>query len=333
VKENRMNTHILSDIKVLDNLLALNLNISLWSARKKMTTEDFHGAALPPDDLASLGSKRIADPNSLKIFGTLKARVFTYLDRQGIRFLGGWAIPEEKAEEILNELTAIRTDFLAEKENFLSGYDASIQAWIAQHSEWASIIQSSTVSADYVRARMGFSWQLYKVAPMEGTHIETGLDREVTGLAQTLFGEVARSADDIWNKVYMGKTEVTHKALSPLKTIHQKLMGLTFINPHVTPVISIIEMAFNRLPAKGNINGADLVMLQGLVNLLRDPDALITHAEKVLAGYGPATVLDMVTQVSSAQLPSGDTSLSPTDDLPAFIPTNIHANLPNVGLW
>ena len=63
-----MDTPILSDIKVLDNLLALNLNVSLWSARKKMVLEDFGGAELPPEDLASLGSKRIADPNSLKVF-------------------------------------------------------------------------------------------------------------------------------------------------------------------------------------------------------------------------------------------------------------------------
>lgn len=33
-------TKIISDIRILDNLLALNLDISLWSARKKMTVED-----------------------------------------------------------------------------------------------------------------------------------------------------------------------------------------------------------------------------------------------------------------------------------------------------
>ena len=45
-------TQIISDIRILDNLLALNLDISLWSARKKMTVEDFGGAELPPEDLA-----------------------------------------------------------------------------------------------------------------------------------------------------------------------------------------------------------------------------------------------------------------------------------------
>ena len=109
-------THVLSDIHILDNLLALNLNVSLWSARRKMSQEDLGGAELPPEDLASLGSKRIADPENLKVFGTLKARAFNYLDRHGVRFMSGWAIPEEKAGEIVQELCNIRNDFQKEKE-------------------------------------------------------------------------------------------------------------------------------------------------------------------------------------------------------------------------
>ena len=133
-----MNTPILSDIKVLDNLLALNLNVNLWSARKKMVLEDFGGAELPPEDLASLGSKRIADPNSLKVFVTLKARAFNYLDRHGIRFMSGWAIPEDKAGDIIKELIGIRDEFLKEKNAFLADYDQSIENWINKHTKWAS---------------------------------------------------------------------------------------------------------------------------------------------------------------------------------------------------
>ena len=158
-------TQIISDIRILDNLLALNLDISLWSARKKMTVEDFGGAELPPEDLASLGSKRIADPSSLKIFSTLKARAFSFLDRHGVRFMSGWAIPEEKAGAIIQELVAIRDEFLREKEAFLADYDESVKAWIDKHSQWSEIIRDSTVSPEYVRARMDFRWQLYKVSP------------------------------------------------------------------------------------------------------------------------------------------------------------------------
>ncbi|WP_302980707.1 DUF3150 domain-containing protein [Bilophila wadsworthia] len=324
-----MATPILSDIKVLDNILALNLNVNLWSARKKMVLEDFGGAELPPEDLASLGSKRIADPNSLKIFSTLKARAFSFLDRHGIRFMSGWAIPEDKAGDIIKELICIRDDFLKEKELFLADYDQSIENWINRHTKWGNIIRESTVGSDYVRSRIGFSWQLYRVSPLMDhaapeAVAESGLNEEVENLAGTLFDEIARSADETWNRVYAGKTEVTHKALSPLRTLQQKLSGLTFINPHVSPVVDIIQMAFNRIPKKGNITGADLVMLQGLVCLLRDPDALITHAEKLIEGYGPASVLDAITAPIVQALP--------IPELPKVLPVT-HANLPNVGLW
>ena len=44
-----MNTQ--TDIKVLDNILALHLEVNIWTARKKLSPEDFDGATLPPDDL------------------------------------------------------------------------------------------------------------------------------------------------------------------------------------------------------------------------------------------------------------------------------------------
>ena len=154
-------THVLSDIRILDNLLALNLNVSLWSARRKMSQEDLGGAELPTEDLASLGSKRIADPENLKVFGTLKARAFNYLDRHGVRFMSGWAIHEEKAGEIVQELCSIRNDFQKEKEAFLADYDQNVQGWIEKHHQWGEIIRNSSGGPDHARARMDFRWQLY----------------------------------------------------------------------------------------------------------------------------------------------------------------------------
>ena len=79
-----------------------------------------------------------------------------------------------------------------------------------------------------------------KVAPLEQhadntAVLEAGLAEEVQRLGGMLFGEVAKSAEDIWRRVYYGKTEVTYKALSPLRTLHAKLTGLSFVEPHVAP--------------------------------------------------------------------------------------------------
>ena len=348
-------TPLPSDIRILDNLLALNLNISLWSARKKLTLEDFGNVELPPEDLATLGSKRIAPPESLRIFGTLKARAFNFLDRHGVRFMSGWAIPEDKAADIVRELVSIRDEFAVAKTQFLTEYDKTISDWIARHAEWGSIIAGSIVSPDYVRARMDFRWQMYKVAPLmehqeEDAVLQAGLTEEVENLGNTLFGEVSRTANDIWNRVYSGKTEVTHKALSPLRTLHNKLMGLSFVEPHVVPVADIIHMALQRVQRKGNITGSDLLTLQGLVCLLRDTPALMAHAQKVISGYGPATVLDALLAegqtLTVAPMPpvqndnsddtdaAGDTDDEPPfDELPVAPMAAPAVSIPSMGLW
>jgi hypothetical protein len=257
--------------------------------------------------------------------------------------MSGWAIPEDKAADILRELRVIREEFQAATEQFLTEYDQTIQDWIAKHAAWGNIIAGSVDSPAHVRSRMSFRWQMYKVAPLE-THtdndpVNAGLAEEVENLGSTLFNEVSRTADEIWHRVYIGKTEVTHKALSPLRTLHNKLMGLSFVEPHIAPVADIVQMAMQRVPKKGNITGNDLLTLQGVVCLLRDTKALLLHAEKVISGYGPATVLDTVlagaqssaTLVSPESVEDSDSEeAEPQFDVASIPPA---AHIPSMGLW
>lgn len=273
------------DITALDRIVAVNLAIHIWSARKKLDPVDLGGAELPPEDLASLGSKKICDPEDLKVFGTLKARAVNLLDRIGIRFLSGWAIPEPRLDEVTEGLAAIRDEFDKEKDAFLSRYDSSIQDWIAKHPQWGGIIASSVVSENYVRSKMSFRWQVFKVSvPAEGKPVLDSLQDEVSNFGNTLFGEVAKAATETWHRCYAGKTEITRKALSPLKTIHDKLVGLAFVEPRVQPVAELLDTAFASIPKRGAIKDGTLVMLQGLVSLLRNPAALLEHGQMILDG-------------------------------------------------
>ncbi|WP_302456259.1 DUF3150 domain-containing protein [Bilophila wadsworthia] len=258
-----------TDITVLDHLVVVNLDIHIWTARKKLVPLDLGGAELPPEDLASLGSKRICNPEDLRTFGTLKARAVNLLERNGIRFLSGWAVPETRIDAISIELAAIRDEFIAAKESFLQRYDQSVGDWIAKHPQWASIIAGSTVSEEYVRSRMDFRWQMFRVnAPNTGA-LQDDLQHDVDALGTTLFDEVAKAVAEAWHRCYAGKTEITRKALSPLKSIYDKLIGLTFVEPRVAPVAELLDTAFRSIPKRGAIKGSMLIMLQGLVSLLQ----------------------------------------------------------------
>lgn len=323
-----------TNIKVLDCLLALNLQVSIWSARKKLTPEDFSGVSgldLPPDDLASLGSKRVCDPDSLRIFSTLKYRAVSLLDRHGVRFLGGWAIPEAEATNIVRELQQLQHEFLTEKDVFLARYDDAVQDWIAKHTGWETIISNSTVSADYVRSHLSFAWQVYKVVnPQEMRHlapvVTEGLEQAVSGLGMTLFGEIAKAANDAWKRTYAGRTSISQKALSPLKTMQAKLRGMSFVEPRVIPIVDVIRTALDNVPSQGEITGRDLLMLQGVVGLLRDPESLVSHGQKVLDGQTPAEVLqalfvapDTISADSSEDDASIPAPLPPQPDLSELI--------------
>jgi len=119
-----------------------------------------------------------------------------------------------------------------------------------------------------------------------------------------LFGEVAKVADEAWHKSFAGKLDVSSKALSPLRGLRHKLAGLSFVEPRVAPVVDLLDAALASLPEKGPIAGGDLVMLQGLVCLLRDPAALVEHGQKIIDGQTPQDALHGLVALPIANAPS-----------------------------
>jgi len=290
-----------SDLGIINRLLAVNLRVSIWTARKKLRPQDLGDAELPPDDLASLGSKKICDPAALKIFNTLKSRAIGVLDHYGLRFLGGWAIPEDKAVEVHQRLDAIEEEFNEAKEEFLLRYHSNVQEWIDRQNEWSGIIEDSVESVEYVRSRIGFQSRFYSVSMPGATGdgadlLGAGFQEEVAGFGSALFDDVAQAATAAWRNSFKGQEKVSHKALSPIRKIHEKLNSFSFVDPAVLPIAEIIKAALNSLPKKGYIEGLPLIQFQGLVSLLRDKEALADLAERrkngqaaedILAGFIP----------------------------------------------
>lgn len=324
-----------TDTKLFKHLMVLNLDVSIWSARKKLNPSDFGGAKLPPEELASLGSKKICNPEDLRIFGTLKSRAVNMLDRIGVRFLAGWGIPESSADSIIKELKTIHDEFMDAKQKFLSTYDQSVLTWINQHPEWESIIKNSIVDAGYVSSRIGFKWQLFQLVPPKQKFIHDGLKDEVSKLGHTLYDEIAKTAEDAWNKCYSGKDKVSHKAISPLRSIYEKLNGLSFVEPCAAPIASLLRTAFDQIPKRGFIQGADLLMLQGVLALLRDPKTLVEHGKKIIKGRTPETILQSLVQGNDTACPIPVDSIDLSEPIPV---SNLNQQQPtqpidSFGLW
>lgn len=331
-----------TDVTVLKQLTAIRLDVAIWTARRKLSAADFGNSGLPPEKLASLGSKRVCNPEDLRIFAALKARAVALLERTGVRFLGGWAIPEAQTSGVVRELSRIGAAFEEAKAAFLARYDEAIRQWIADNPGWESLIAGSTVGVDTVRSRLSFGWQVFQVAPPRAkgkAAFSAALTTEVNGLAGTLFDEIAKSATETWRKSYEGKAEVSQKALSPLRTLRSKLTGLAFIEPRVMPVADLIQAALVTMPARGPIGGMPLYALHGVFGLLRDPVALVCHGQRILDGEDSADILRELavaqrgTEPEEAPLPSETTD---TPDTARFADDTVPAGGPcldSLGLW
>lgn len=128
------------------------------------------------------------------------------LERSGIRFLSGWAVPDTRIDDIMRELAVIRDEFNAAKESFLQRYEQSVRDWIARHPQWGNIIAGSTVSEEYVRSRLDFRWQVFQVAQPEAVDRNMdNLKEDIDRLGGTLFDEIAKAAGEAWHRCYAGK--------------------------------------------------------------------------------------------------------------------------------
>ncbi len=266
--------------QVLDRLVAVNLDVRIWSGRKKLTAEDLSlGTDVPPEDLVSLGSKRVCDPEAIKVFHRLKQQAERICLTGGMRFLGGYAIPEDRTETVAAELDALGERFERERATFVAGYGEAIEDWIGLHPQWEAAIRKAVDPASLVASRLGFGYQLYRIAPAQAAG---NLEEQVLGLGDTLFTEVARIAREL-DQSFTGKDALSQRALSTFRRIREKLGCLAFVDYRVQPVLDSLEDWLARVPTKGPVTGALFNEGFGLMLLVSDPRKMSDHGAGILA--------------------------------------------------
>ena len=256
-------------MNILDNIAILVLSVSLWTGRKQLRQEDLKladGSELPPHKLASLGSKRVMDPAALAPFATFKRRAERTVLAVGTRFLGGFAVPVEKLDELMTHLDVVKDEFTTTKSEFLAEYDQAVQDWKAQNPGWEEVIACAVESLEYVARQLDFRVQTFNINPVDGH--ETGLETEINGLAEQLRHEIQQQARMTWDGSFRGKLEVGQKTVRPLRAMLEKIEGLVFLEPALNELVTGIRSTLATLPKTGPIKGGDFAALCGVIHLL-----------------------------------------------------------------
>lgn len=285
-----MATTTTSAENILNQVILVQIEAHIWSGRKKLENADLINIKqddLPPAYFATMGSKKIINTDTLKIFDTLKKRAHRICEANGVSFLGGYAIPLVKVEVVAAELDLIEVEFEAAKVDFLAKYPAQIDSWIALNQTWAHAIKSSVTAIGRVEAAIGFAWQAIHVKTPKGKAaklLSRGITKEVNGLSDQLFKEISASAQDMLEKTLLGKNQVTQKGLGRIQQLRQKLFDLSFLNSTVKPLVHSIDYILTLMPPTGIIEGESYNALYQLVELLSDPERAIQHGIDINEG-------------------------------------------------
>lgn len=256
---------------ILNKLICISLNIHIWSGRKKLQPADLNlnAGEIPPEELASLGVKKICDPDELKTFQNLRRRAERACEAAGVRFLGGYTIPQDKAEAVVDELRKVATDFAEEKQQFLARYSESTEVWLKTiPNQWRHMVAEAIEPIESIANRLSFSHQTFQVQSVEG--LDDGLIASVNTLGDRLFKEISRSALQTWEVSFRGRAKVSQKALRPIRAILEKAKGLSFLEGSLVPLIAGIELELNNLPKSGYLEGRDFRQLVGVLHALVD---------------------------------------------------------------
>lgn len=265
-------------VTVLDQLLVVSLNINIWSGRKKLTREDLRlpDGTLPPDeDIISLGSKKIADPEKINELETLRRAAHRACANVGIKFLGGYGTPEAKLQAIVAELDEIGQKFNAARQELIANYDDLTLGWIEKHPAWEEILRKAITPVEVVEKRTKFDFTVYQVGAPAGINLpEAMVTGKVAGLADQLLEEIADEARDLMDRSVLVRQDqtITQRALGAIRRMRDKMDGLSFLAGWVTPLVEELDQIMGTMPKQGSINGSEYRHLLSMLMVLQSPE-------------------------------------------------------------
>lgn len=266
----------------LSKVVCVQVHIETWQARAKLRSSDLRNVKpgdLPPETLATLGSKQLCDREAITWQTRIKKRVERRLTEIGTRFMGGWAIPHDRVEEARVMLDEQKQQFEKHLADLLANLNSLNRKWLEENKEYADILRNDLKTEEYVRQRVQYRYHLFQVIPVghEGEY-EDSLEKEAESIGDCVLQDVTRMANDYWEKTLAGRDAVSQRALRPLWRLLDKLDGMSIVDLRIGPIADHLREALCKLPDQGKITGNDLNVLHGIALRLSSPEKVLSHS-------------------------------------------------------
>ena len=296
----------------LAEILATNttlfvLDMHRWVGARRLKGKDLmlDASRVPPRKVASLGSKYIFDREELSWAGRLFTKARTACSSAGVRCMGGYAVPLEKAQTVLDDLNAVKEEFDATLPEFLDQYDQKLTTFLAECGEWAEILRGAVLTREEVEARYAFDFDVTHISPVRSIpKAEEQFEKRSARLGDQLMAEIAADARSAWERSFAGKGKVGQRAIHTVEHMLEKLRGLIFADLRVAPLVHQIDRCLDSLPRKGYLEGHDLAAVSGLVLTLSRLDDTLVGRIHDAATSRPEDEDELSEDVEATGLPS-----------------------------
>jgi len=315
--------------QVLNDVIAVHLHFSCWTGRKKLDECDLSiRGETPPKEVINLGSKHTTDPKALKVFNTLKRQAERLCLSVGIPFLGGYAIPTNKANNIADGLAKIVAKYETEKAAYLLKHEEIQSELIEAFPMYENILRKALTPVDVVEQRISADFSMFQVqsAQSKVSKASTGLNNQVNSLSQTLDADILKSA----NKLLESLTSAiapNQTNVNGLKAIREKVEGLAFLNGRFSTLVTEIKKIESAMPITGKLSTDETNLLSGLLFRMSDKDKLAslmstisTPITEVPEPSEPSTTThtDMVFDSDDFEFDIGETPVESNESSPAI---------------
>lgn len=239
----------MADTQYINDVLAhsviMSLDVSIWSGKAKLDRQELSDAdSLPPEQMATLGSKKLFNPAKLRIFNAIKARATSALDAAGTKFLGGWLVPEHRFNAVRTAVDNAHGDFHKAVADFIINYQSDLDDWCRQFPEWEYNIRRAAPDTGELMRKFGFSWQAFSAAPLPA---DSSLDSAVAALPAGIMADIAKDAASVLRENFPdGKDRYTIKALRAVVLLKDKIAGFGYVDCRFDDLARELEHCTNR---------------------------------------------------------------------------------------
>lgn len=309
----------------LNEITLFVLSCRLFNGNRKVRSHDLAEALqvnVPTDEVFTLGVKRVFDKDYVNRLNRVKSAMVRECVNVGppLGDLGGYAVPDDKADELAERLEKLKVKGNVIKDDILARFTQICEDYAAAHPKWKEVITKNAFSETYVRDRIHFGYRCVKLKMARDSGlIADGINEEVGGLLGSLLESIAKAAKRFIEESLTGRPAVTRKALRPLVAARDKLSGFCFLDNRVQPLCDIIDKVMASMPDEGPIDGMHLANLVGMASILlnsklalevgakagaQDPDKVFEEFFQTVATHQASAQPSVPAQVSVPAAPS-----------------------------